>query len=98
VGYGHFKRFGFPRLVVATLVFFSFLVPSAFAQIQQQYDEIVTSLTGGRVILHVAKDDTIFFAAIDQPVNSLWSIGMASTRGSEADSNGSKHPEVCRAE
>ncbi len=68
MGYGHFKRFGFPRLVVATLVFFSFLVPSAFAQIQQQYDEIVTSLTGGRVILHVAKDDTIFFAAIDQPV------------------------------
>jgi hypothetical protein len=68
VGYGHFKRFGFSRLVVVILVFFSFLVPSAFAQIQQQYDEIVTSLTGGRVILHVAKDDTIFFAAIDQPV------------------------------
>src|SRR5262249_61303677 len=30
--------------------------------------EIVTSLTGGKVILLFAKDDTILFAAIDQPV------------------------------
>ena len=30
--------------------------------------EIVTSLTGGKVILHFAKDDTILFAAVDQPV------------------------------
>jgi len=37
------------------------------AQSRQGSDEIVTSLTGGRVILHVAKD-VIFFAAIDQPV------------------------------
>ncbi len=39
----------------------------AIAQREQRSDEIVTSLSGGRVILHVAKD-AIFFAAIDQPV------------------------------
>src|SRR5690348_5943022 len=37
----------------------------AFAQDRE--DEIVASLAGGRVIVHVAKD-TIIFAAIDQPV------------------------------
>ena len=41
--------------------------PFAHAQGQQGSDEIVTSLSGGRVILHVAKG-SIFFAAIDQPV------------------------------
>lgn len=34
---------------------------------QDREDEIVASLAGGRVIVHVAKD-TIIFAAIDQPV------------------------------
>jgi len=41
--------------------------PLASAQRQEQDDEIVTSLTGGRVILHFAKE-AILFAAIDQPV------------------------------
>ena len=42
-----------------------------FSLLAQKVDsgtEIVTSLTGGKVILHFAKDDTILFAAIDQPV------------------------------
>lgn len=70
---GRFKRFGFlclswakPRVAVS--IFCVFAASGAFAQNLQQEDEIVTSLTGGRVILHVAKDDAIFFAAIDQPV------------------------------
>ena len=70
---GPFKRSVFLRLCfakfwVAVPLLFVFVPYSAFAQIQEQDDEIVTSLTGGRVILHVAKDDAIFFAAIDQPV------------------------------
>ena len=70
---GRFKRCGVLWLICAKLgfavpIFFLFAASSAFAQYQQQDDEIVTSLTGGRVILHIAKDDAIFFAAIDQPV------------------------------
>jgi hypothetical protein len=41
--------------------------PSSLAQSQSQDNEIVTSLTGGRVIIHFAKE-AILFAAIDQPV------------------------------
>ena len=40
----------------------------ARGQSQGQDEEIVTSLTGGKVILHVAKDETILFAAVNQPV------------------------------
>jgi hypothetical protein len=40
------------------------------AQTQQREDEIVASLAGGRVIVQVAKDDVIVFAAIDQPVET----------------------------
>lgn len=61
-------RLFFARLSVAVPIFFVFAACGAFAQIQQQDDEIVTSLTGGRVILHVAKDDAIFFVVIDKPV------------------------------
>jgi hypothetical protein len=72
VGNGRGKRSGFLRLFftklcVAVAIFLA-STHTAFPQIQEREDEIVTSLTGGRVILHVAKDDTIFFAAIDQPV------------------------------
>jgi hypothetical protein len=56
------------KFALALPIFFAFAAHSAFAQVQLRDDEIVTSLTGGRVILHVAKDDTIFFAVIDQPV------------------------------
>ena len=43
------------------------LSETAFQQSQEQDDEIVASIAGGRVIVHVAKD-AIIFAAIDQPV------------------------------
>ena len=40
------------------------------AQSQQREDEIVANLAGGRVIVQVAKDDVILFAAIDQPLEA----------------------------
>jgi hypothetical protein len=42
--------------------------PSAAAQNKNPEDEIVANLAGGRVIVHVTKDDVIAFAAIDQPI------------------------------
>jgi hypothetical protein len=40
------------------------------AKPQNREDEIVASLAGGRVIVHVAKDDTIVFGVIDHPVEA----------------------------
>lgn len=40
------------------------------AQSQQPEDEVVANLAGGRVIVHVAKDGKIVFAAIDQPIEA----------------------------
>jgi hypothetical protein len=40
------------------------------AQTQEREDEIIANLAGGRVIVHVAKDEAIVFAAIDQPVET----------------------------
>jgi len=56
----------------ATLLTALFLCSALFAsaalgQREGQDDEIVTSLSGGRVILHVAKE-AILFAAVNQPV------------------------------
>jgi hypothetical protein len=41
----------------------------AVAQSQRE-DEIVASLSGGRVIIQIAKDDVILFGAIDQPAEA----------------------------
>ncbi len=46
------------------------LCPGAAAQTQEHEDEIIANLAGGRVIVHVTKDDVIVFAAIDQPVET----------------------------
>jgi hypothetical protein len=43
---------------------------AAEPQIQQTEGEIVANLAGGRVIVHVAKDDLILFATIDHPVEA----------------------------
>ena len=40
------------------------------AQIQAPEDEIVANLAGGRVIVHVARDGNIVFAAINHPVEA----------------------------
>jgi hypothetical protein len=62
------------RVVLASVlanILAAVLLPTlAFAQSQQREDEIVASLAGGRVIVQVAKDDVIVFAAIDQPVEA----------------------------
>ena len=42
----------------------------ATAQTPQREDEIVANLAGGRVIVQVAKEDVIVFAAIDQPLEA----------------------------
>jgi len=42
----------------------------AGAQTQATEDEIVANLAGGRVIVHVARDGNIIFAAIDHPVEA----------------------------
>jgi hypothetical protein len=44
-------------------------VPASRAQTQQPEDEIVANLAGGRVIVHVTRDN-IVFAAIDQPIEA----------------------------
>jgi hypothetical protein len=40
------------------------------AQSQESEGEIVANLAGGRVIVHVTKDDVIVFGAIDQPLEA----------------------------
>jgi hypothetical protein len=57
-----------PLLLVLLTAFF--LPAPTAAQSQQREDEIVANLAGGRVIVQVAKDDVIIFAAIDQPVEA----------------------------
>src|SRR5215475_5723342 len=39
-------------------------------QAQESEGEIVANLAGGRVIVHVAKDDLILFATIDHPIET----------------------------
>ena len=44
--------------------------PAVAAQNQPPEDEIVANLAGGRVIVHVARDGNIVFAAINEPVEA----------------------------
>jgi hypothetical protein len=73
VGHGHFARHLSGRQwaarIALALLFLtgSGMLQAVFAQNQERDDEIVTSLSGGHVIIHFAKD-AIFFAAVDQPV------------------------------
>jgi hypothetical protein len=55
---------------------------NAFAQTQVPEDEIVANLAGGRVIVHVAQDGNIVFAAINEPVE----LGGVPPRVMETDS------------
>ena len=67
---------GFKRaplfLAVSIAVLASALCSAVFlhAQIQAPEDEIVANLAGGRVLVHVARDGNIVFAAIDHPVEA----------------------------
>lgn len=57
-------------LLVLAPVWLVWLCPGAAAQTQGHEDEIIANLAGGRVIVHVTKDEVIVFAAIDQPVET----------------------------
>ena len=56
--------------LLAAFLSASLLATSALAQTTQREDEIVANLAGGRIIIQVARDDIIIFAAIDQPIES----------------------------
>ena len=59
------------RTFLLTSLSFSLCAQAAlFAQSQAPEDEIVANLAGGRVIVHVARDGIIVFAAINQPVEA----------------------------
>jgi hypothetical protein len=55
--------------------------PIANSQSKEREDEIIANLAGGRVIVHVTKDDVIVFGAIDQPVE----VGSTPPRVMEID-------------
>jgi hypothetical protein len=56
--------------VLASAGLTSLFASTIKAQGQDREDEIVANLAGGRVIVHVAKDGEIIFAAIDEPVEA----------------------------
>ncbi|HEY4818022.1 MAG TPA: hypothetical protein VIH67_11375 [Candidatus Acidoferrum sp.] len=55
---------------IAFVLAFVCVFALAAAQTQAPEDEIVANLAGGRVIVHVARDGNIVFAAINQPVEA----------------------------
>jgi hypothetical protein len=55
---------------IAFVLVFVCVFALAAAQTQAPEDEIVANLAGGRVIVHVARDGNIVFAAINQPVEA----------------------------
>src|ERR1700730_2587321 len=61
-----------PSSIIVIAILLCALCSAVFlrAQIQAPEDEIVANLAGGRVIVHVARDGNIVFAAIDHPVES----------------------------
>ena len=61
-----------PALAFVTAFVSAFLsnCSAAAAQSQDTEKEIVANLAGGRVIVHVTKDNVIVFAAIDHPVEA----------------------------
>jgi len=60
------RHHGMIRLALALLCWCAI----ASAQTQDSENEIVANLAGGRVIVHVAKEGVIVFAAIDQAIES----------------------------
>lgn len=54
----------------AVVLFFLYLHTRTAAQTQAPEDEIVANLAGGRVIVYVARDGNILFAAINEPVEA----------------------------
>lgn len=65
-----FEQFLVSRVSVVCLLFCLCSAVSSSAQTQAPEDEIVANLAGGRVIVHVAGDGNIVFAAINHPVEA----------------------------
>src|SRR5882724_10339187 len=55
---------------IALALAFVSLYAGAAPQTQAPEDEIVANLAGGRVIVHIARDGNIVFAAINEPVEA----------------------------
>lgn len=62
-----FRSFRIPLCLALAAALWCAFPRRAQAQSLDREDEIVASLAGGRVIVHVAADDTIVLAAINQP-------------------------------
>lgn len=60
----------FPLLALLLFGLAAIPGPALGRQAQETEGEIVANLAGGRVIVHVAKDDLILFATIDHPVET----------------------------
>jgi hypothetical protein len=75
------RSLGIPGIVVLAFVVAA-SCRGAAAQSQDTENEIIANLAGGRVIVHVTKDDVIVFAAIDHPVET----GSVPPRIAELDS------------
>jgi hypothetical protein len=59
------------RLVLVLLLAVGLVCISASALAQQEHEEeIIANLAGGRVIVHVTKDDVIVFGAINAPIEA----------------------------
>ena len=67
---GSTERFRLLCGMVALVLLLLCSCSMARSQSGDSENEIVANLAGGRVIVHVTKDNVIVFAAIDQPVES----------------------------
>lgn len=68
--HNHLRNFLWLAGGFALLLALAWLQAKAAAQTQATEDEIVANLAGGRVIVHVARDGNIVFAAINEPVEA----------------------------
>lgn len=68
--HNHLRNFLWLAGGFALVLALAWLQAKAAAQTQATEDEIVANLAGGRVIVHVARDGNIVFAAINEPVEA----------------------------
>ena len=68
--HNHPRKFLWLATSFALILAFVCFYAGAAAQTQAPEDEIVANLAGGRVLVHVARDGDIVFAAINEPVEA----------------------------
>jgi hypothetical protein len=64
------KRALLPIVSLALATVFAWPITGGRAQDKNVENEIIANLAGGRVIVHVARDEIIVFGAIDQPIEA----------------------------